>query len=1082
MSAAVHVRRRAHAPPPPLDASQAAACAAVAGGGRHLVVGAPGSGKTTVAAHLIVTDVERGGTPLLLVPDRLAAARLRNEITRRLGRTTTEPLVRTPAALAYAILRLRAGHLGAVAPTLITGPEQDRVLAELLTGHTAGEGPALDWPANIGPQTWQLQAFRAELRDVLMRAAEAGLDGAGLTAWGQRHQRPEWVGAGQILTEYNQVTALGQITPDRGARYDAATIVDEAVAALQSWEEDLPGVPRPQWSLVVHDDYQDATLATARLLDAVGTDGAQLVVTGDPDAAVQSFRGGVPALVATAALPAGGQDGAWGAEEHTLSQVWRHGPDLREPIQRLTQGLPVLTAGARRRAPGRAEDAPPSQGPAAGSGTAGIDLPRGFIPAVLASPAQEVAFIARELRQARLHAGVPWSQMAVIARSGAQLGAIRRGLRAAQVPLMMAAPDRPLRDEPAVRPLLAVLQALLTGELTPQVATELLTGPIGSLDAVSLRSLRRVLRQQERAAGGELHSTDLLDELLWDPDRAADLPSRHRRAPQALARVLSAGRDALAEPDATVETVLWAIWSATGLASTWQRSALRGGPGADRADADLDAVMTLFRAAEQYVDRTAGATMAGFVEHLAAQDFPADTLAARGQMDDAVAVHTPASSAGGQWQIVAVVGVQEDVWPDLRIRDSLLGSAELAEVATARHAAAVDPEAATQDPANRARRARREVADGELRSFVMACSRAQRVVYVTAVLEAEARPSVFFDLVSEGLLTAREVTRVAAPLDLRGLVAHLRSALRPVLTPGVADPDPTQTAQASEAAGVLAHLADQGVDGADPRDWGVLHQATSAAALVPPGQRITLSPSTVELATTCPLRWLLTRHGGQPGSTDAQNLGILIHDIAAAHPHGTEAEMMVALDERWDELALGSGWLARSERRRAEQMIQRLAHYNEGRPGPVRTEVPFETDLGDFRLRGRVDRVEERDEGLHIVDLKTGKSAIPVAEADHHPQLGSYQVAASAGAFGEGQNGGAALVYLGIGKQGTIRAQRPLPSAEDPQWAHAMLAETAGIISASQFEARPNKDCPRCPVRTSCPAVPDGVRVTGGGQ
>src|SRR5690625_3808065 len=163
MTAAVHVRRRAHAPPPHLDASQAAACAPHAGGGRHLVLGAPGSGKTTVAAELIVTDVERGGTPLLLVPDRLAAATLRNEITRRLGRTTTEPLVRTPAALAYAILRLRAGHLGEVAPTLITGPEQDRALAELLSGHAAGEGPALDWPANIGPQTWRLQAFRAAL-------------------------------------------------------------------------------------------------------------------------------------------------------------------------------------------------------------------------------------------------------------------------------------------------------------------------------------------------------------------------------------------------------------------------------------------------------------------------------------------------------------------------------------------------------------------------------------------------------------------------------------------------------------------------------------------------------------------------------------------------------------------------------------------------------------------------------------------------------------------------------------------------------------------------------------------------------
>src|SRR5699024_2097341 len=161
----------------------------------------------------------------------------------------------------------------------------------------------------------------------------------------------------------------------------------------------------------------------------------------------------------------------------------------------------------------------------------------------------------------------------------------------------------------------------------------------------------------------------------------------------------------------------WAAWEATGLADVWQHQALAAGPGADRADADLDAVLALFRAAEQFVDRTAYSAPAAFVEHLLAQDFPADTLAARGQSADAVAVHTPAGAAGGQWDVVAVVGVQEDVWPDLRIRDTLLGAAALADVVTAR-------EVAEPDEAARMRQARRDVADGELRAFVSACSRA----------------------------------------------------------------------------------------------------------------------------------------------------------------------------------------------------------------------------------------------------------------------------------------------------------------------------------------------------------------------
>src|SRR5690625_2656396 len=431
---------------PALDEAQSQIADAVADGGRHVVHGAPGSGKTRLAVALTVAEADRGGRPMLLVPTRLGAGALRAEVTRRIGRTLDAPVVRTPASLAFAILRLRASHLGEPPPTLISGPEQDQVLAELLAGHAEGVGARVEWPEGIGPRTWGLQAFRNELRDVLMRAAEAGLDGPALSELGRQRGRPEWVGAGQILTEYTQVMALGQMTPDRGARYDPAGIVDEAVTALVTWEQVLPDVPRPRWSLVVHDDYQDATLATARLLDVLGSDGATVAVLGDADAAVQSFRGGVPALMATAAAPAardGTADGAWGAREHVLTTVWRHGEWLREPIRRLTGSLPVLTAAARREAPGAPEAAGFEDGEPE-------SLPRGLRTAVLGSPAQEVAFVARQLRAARLRHQVPWAQMAVVARSSAQLGTIRRGLRAAGVPLAAAAPDRPLRDRQSV--------------------------------------------------------------------------------------------------------------------------------------------------------------------------------------------------------------------------------------------------------------------------------------------------------------------------------------------------------------------------------------------------------------------------------------------------------------------------------------------------------------------------------------------------------------------------------------------------------------------------------------------------------
>ncbi|MFV0425907.1 MAG: PD-(D/E)XK nuclease family protein [Beutenbergiaceae bacterium] len=1034
-----------------LDRAQRAARDAVLAGGNQVILGAAGTGLTTTALHTFATWAEHHPpeAAVLLVPTRLRAGMVRDQLARRMQRTTGSVLVRTPASLAYAILRLRASLRGEPAPTLVTGPEQDRILAELLAGHLAGEGAQLNWPAHLDRDVLALPAFRDELRDLLMRANEAGIDGPGLVELGHRRRRQHWCAAGRLLTEYQDVMALGENTPDRGARYDAATIVDQAVVALAGWDAELGPAQRPHWQLVMHDDYQDATLATARLLTAMAGAGSQIAVWGDPDRAVQSFRGGMPTLLDAATRDTGTTAGL-GASMRVLTTSYRHGPQLRTAMGRLTSELPVLSGQSRR----EARAAGPTQGLGAGEDQAVRHL-------LLPTQPQEVAAVARELRIAHLRHQVPWSQMAVIVRSSARVGQMRRGLRTAGIPLATAVPDRPLRSEPAVRPLLVALQAVIADAITTDQATTLLLSPYGGLDAVSLRTLRRLLRQQDPATG----SDELLSEVVarQEVPAVAALPGRLRRAVEAVARILAAGRQALATDMRNTEMVLWQMWEAAQVAQDWQQRALAGGAAADRADADLDAVLSLFALAEQFSDRTTGAHPVSFLEFLEQQNFAADSLAARGDGEQTVAVHTAVSAIGREWDVVVVSGIQEDSWPDLRIRDTLLGAQELADLVAARES---HHGGGGQLP-EQLRAARQAVRADELRAFVAACSRARRQLILSAVLDTDSRPSAFYQaLLPVDAPALPPVTPVEAAMDLRGLTGQLRAALH------------GGDGRAAAAADLLDYLHQHEVPYADPALWSDHAHPSSTADVYGSDELVPVSPSTIEDAWRCPLRWLLTRAGGRPHDTRAQSLGNLIHEIAASLPHGTGDQLRSELDRRWHELGMPDSWMGRQERARAEAMIDRLADYLAQHPGPAQVEQDFDVQVGQARLRGRMDRLEVTDAGLRVVDLKTGSTAATVADTARHAQLGSYQLAVTEGGVGPHPSAGAALVYVGTtAKSATVREQGALADDPQPDWARELIDHTVQTLQAAEFEARENPMCRTCPVRTSCPVQPDGARV-----
>ena len=987
---------------------------------------------------------------LVLTASRTAAAELRERITARIGGTTTEPLARTHQALGFGILRQAAALGGAATPRLLSGPEQDVILRELLAGHARSEGKVPRWPAQM-QAALAARGFRTELRDLLMRAVERGLDAAGLAALGRAHDRPEWVAAAQVLAEYDEVTALS-----RPGAYDPASILGAAADLLESDQEARERLASGL-RLIVVDDAQELTPAAARLLQVLRRPHIDLVLIGDPDSAVQTFRGADPAILGA------GHSRFGDGPTINLGTSYRQPQALREVSLRVTRRIGALAGGAHRRL-----DQVPS------GGRAEVCL--------LRTTSQEAELIAARLRAAHLLDGMPWSEMAVIVRGQGRTSTLRRVLMAAGVPVAVPSTDVPVRDEVAVRPLLALLEVALrvgSGEpeaLDAQTAVDVVLSPIGGADAVGLRRLRRALRRDELDSGGALTSDELLAAGLVAPETLGMLGPEGapaRRVATAIAAGVQAARtvdgpDGAAvrrfAPGVTAESVLWAIWDSTGLAAGWRRVALGGGlPGA-RADRHLDAVVALFDVAAKYVDRLPQMGPRGFVEHVRGQEVAADTLVAGAPSDDTVSLLTPAGAAGREWRFVVVAGVQEGVWPDLRLRGSLLGSERLVDVITGR--------------GQSLRAAQAAVRYDETRLFLVAVSRASERLLVTAVRSDDEQPSVYLDIVDppdelddgEELRVFSDVPR---PMTLTGLVAELRREVVVGLT----------ATERHTAAGQLARLAAAGVAGADPSSWWAMTSLSDDRPLRAEGESVPVSPSRIESYGDCGLRWLLSTCGGDGPGVSAAGIGTLVHDIAAELGDADEATMRAEVDRRWGRLGLPQGWLSRRQRAEAQTMVARLARYFEesaaGGWERIGVELDLRVELGRAVLKGRVDRLERHSGGgLRVVDLKTGSGKPSRGDLLRNAQLGAYQVAVEHGAFEDhgSVSAGAALLQVGkaAGVRTTLQQQAPLSEDDDPKWAELLVADTAEGMAGSDFRATVGPACTFCAVRSSCPVQPEG--------
>ncbi|MCV7299532.1 ATP-dependent helicase [Mycobacterium barrassiae] len=1019
------------------------------------VIGGAGTGKSTLLVRAAAAHIAAGTDPesvLLLTGSARLGTEVRAAITSALLEAGTravvrEPLVRTVHSYAFAVLRLAAQRKGDPPPRLITSAEQDGIIRELLAGDLEdGDRSAVAWPAQLRPALSTV-GFANELRDLVARCTERGVDPVELQRIGRRAGRPEWLAAGQFAQAYEQImllrSAVGMAAPQATVpALGAAELVGAALEAFAT-DDELLAAERSRIELLLVDDAQHLDPQAARLVRVLSGGAELTVLAGDPNQSVFGYRGADPALLR-------GDEPAL-----TLTESYRCAPAIARAISGVAQRLPGADE-ARH--------------------LDGADGPEGALTVrIAASPHAESALIADALRRAHLVDGVPWSEMAVIVRSVPRLGAaLARTLAAAGVPVDLPTPSAPLADQPAAQALLTVLDATARRELDGAEALSLLTGPIGRVDPVTLRQLRRALRRLDGSQPPRELGDLLVDALQVESDGLSAELARPLRRVRA---VLDAARRSDSEGGDPRYT-LWQAWHRSGLQRRWLAASERGGTAGAQAERDLDAVTALFDVAEQYVNRTAGASLRGLVDHVTALGLPSGSREEH-TLQDTVAVLSAHGALGRQWEFVVIAGLQEGLWPNMIPRGGVLGTQQLVDV--------LDGVVA---PSDRGVSTRAPLLAEERRLLIAAMGRTRSRLLVTAVDsdcgDESMLPSPFcYELAALATEPDSEpTTPVQAPRVLAptALVGRLRAVV-------CAPPDDVDDSVRACAATQLARLAQAGVPGAAPQQW----YATTSLSTDDPlwcgdDHTVTLSPSTLQMLTDCPLRWLLERHGGSDAPDVRSAIGSLLHALVADSGN-TESQMLNELEKVWEKLPFDAAWHSDNELDRHRMMVSTFAEWraqSRRELTEVGTEVEVEGEVGrsedgpGVRVRGRLDRLERDSEGrLVVVDIKTGKSPVTKDDAQRHAQLAMYQLAIAEGLMQQGdQPGGGRLVYLGktSGGRAAEREQAALTPEAHAAW-REKVRDAALATQGPEFVARINDGCAHCPVRSMCPA-----QARSGGQ
>lgn len=538
-----------------------------------LVAGAPRSGKTEFALDMLIAAMKRYGdaNAVMTVSGRQIADMLGDRAIRELSAVSQARPVTTLSAVAFRLLTAARSAQGKPLPKLLNGAEQDVIIRKVLASHVEhrqhGDECATcdllrvyfavsEWSGLVADDS--TDAFANQLRDMLARMNEIGakpeLENMLIARAASRNGeldarrerlRTQWRLAFALREEYN---AAIRAAYSGEYRLDASQLMIDATEAVSDIRDaDIP-------NMLIVDDFQDATLAGFALLEALHNRGTRLLLVGNPDEAVQTFRGSYPEyLFNEAQLRMGARleriENLYAACENDGAQTIRNASNrqnVHDDYRTLVATRVSLSIASTEptdvplpERPGKMRNIPgamPIEALPSGNTDACVTPADGSVETALyRSSSEELDDVVWKIKTEHLQRSREWNDMAVITHDNATVRVFGERLRADGVPVRYSSVTRPLKDEPFVQGLFALIElaelkrrTIAASGMDPQAAGSYIRSRVASIMASPLITVGGDRQHEGRPARlasveSAMHALASLAEIVGDDEiRAQD--------------------------------------------------------------------------------------------------------------------------------------------------------------------------------------------------------------------------------------------------------------------------------------------------------------------------------------------------------------------------------------------------------------------------------------------------------------------------------------------------------------------------------------------------------------------------------